>query len=122
MYRKVFELLKQSEKDAYDEKLDSSDEDEDIDEFTKLPGFGDSRTSPEQAADFFYMWGTQFVSHKHFKWADVYNPLEGENRWERRQIEKENRKARKTERQTYVQTVKQLVAYIKKRDPRYKAY
>jgi DnaJ family protein A protein 5 len=41
-------------------------------------------------------------------WADEYDSRDAENRWVRRQMEKENEDRRKKEKREYVQTVKQL--------------
>lgn len=37
-------------------------------------------------------------------------------------MEKENKKHRQTEKKTYLKTVKDLMAYVKKRDPRFRDY
>ena len=40
----------------------------------------------------------------------------------RREMEKENKKQRQGEKKTYIKTIKDLVAYVKKRDPRFRQY
>lgn len=40
----------------------------------------------------------------------------------RREMEKENKKERQKEKKHYLKTIKDLVEYLRKRDPRYKAY
>jgi DnaJ family protein A protein 5 len=37
-------------------------------------------------------------------------------------MEKENKKQRQGEKKTFLKTVKDLVAYVKKRDPRFREY
>ncbi len=82
----------------------SDDEDED---YVKAPGFGDSKTNDEQVAQFYRHWES-FHTYKRFMWADEYDSRDAENRWVRRQMEKENEDRRKKEKREYVQTVKQL--------------
>jgi DnaJ family protein A protein 5 len=40
----------------------------------------------------------------------------------RREMEKENKKTRQEERKAYVKTIKDLLSYVRKRDPRFIAY
>lgn len=37
-------------------------------------------------------------------------------------MEKENKKQRQGQKKTYIKTIKDLVAYVKKRDPRFRQY
>lgn len=37
-------------------------------------------------------------------------------------MEKENKKERLKEKKTYIKTIKDLVSFLKKRDPRYREY
>lgn len=37
-------------------------------------------------------------------------------------MEKENKKERQKEKKNYIKTIKDLVAFLKKRDPRYRDY
>lgn len=46
---------------------------------------------------------------KNFAWAGTHDIREGENRWEKRQMEGENEKERRKEKKTYISTVKDLV-------------
>lgn len=84
---------------------------------TDAPPFGDSSAAPADV-NLFYSYWLNFVTRLSFSWEDEYNPLDAPNRQVRRAIEKENKKARETGRKEYIDIVRALVAYIKKRDPR----
>lgn len=127
VYRNVFEKLKSEEEDAFNYKQENdSDDDDDEDkevvrEFVKPPGFGDSKTSIDAVLEFYNFW-SNFSTYKSFSWADTYDAREAPNRYVRRQIDKENLKERKKERKNYITTIKKLIEFCKRRDPRYKAY
>ena len=53
-----------------------------------------------------------------FSWEDVYDEREAPNRFVRRKMEQENRKARSSARRKFQDQVRQLVAYAKRRDRR----
>ncbi|GBG27919.1 DnaJ-like subfamily C member 21 [Hondaea fermentalgiana] len=82
-----------------------------------MPAFGNSKTSDKDVESFYGRW-SGFISKLSFGWADLYNPNEAVNRYQRRLIDKENRKARDMERRAYNEQVRNLVGYIKKRDKR----
>ena len=48
--------------------------------------------------------------------------MDDEGRFVRRIIERENNKFRKKEKKTYLETIKKIVDFCQKRDPRYKEY
>jgi len=113
VYREVFEKIKYEEEQAY-KNLDEVSED-----YVKPPGFGDAKTGLSSVGDFYQFWSS-FSSYKTFAWADEYNPSEAPNRYVRRQIDKENKKERQREKKNYIKTIKELVEYVKRRDPRYR--
>ena len=55
-----------------------------------------------------------------FEYANKYNLSDAPNRQIRRLMEKDNEKLRKLARKKYIDTVRQLAAFAKKRDPRVK--
>ncbi|CAG8608707.1 3608_t:CDS:2, partial [Diversispora eburnea] len=105
-----------------------NDRDESSKEFYPYPSFGDSNTSPDQdyqipgnsISNFYKMW-TNFTTHKSFKWFDKYRLSEAPDRLFKKVMEKENKKSRDMARKEYNDTVK-VIEFVKKRDPRYKAY
>mmetsp|Transcript_55074 Transcript_55074/g.133805 ORF Transcript_55074/g.133805 Transcript_55074/m.133805 type:complete len:500 (-) Transcript_55074:825-2324(-) len=83
--------------------------------------FGTSDTPWEDVKYFYQSWES-FSSALNFAWEDTYNANEdGQNRWVRRRMEEENRKARKSGRKEYNNDILTLVAFVKRRDPRVKA-
>jgi len=84
--------------------------------------FGTSETSWSVASVFYKYWEC-FSSALNFSWEDTYNAREdAPSRRVRRLMEEENNKARKTAKKVYKNDILQLVAFVKKRDPRMKAH
>jgi hypothetical protein len=81
------------------------------------PEFNDADSSSKEVYAFYNHW-TKFVTKMSFSWEDKYNPKDVPNRQVRRAIEKENKKFRDIEKKKYNDIVRQLAAYIRKRDPR----
>jgi len=105
VYRRAFEEIMKVEIDSGVGNVDP------------MPGFGTSASSDEDVDNFYSRWSS-FTSKLSFGWADLYNPNEAVNRYQRRLIDKENQKARNSERRTYNDQVRSLVNYAKKRDKR----
>ena len=89
----------------------------------ELPtNFGNSTTSWEVLSVFYKSWEC-FSSALNFAWEDTYNAREdAPSRRVRRLMEEENNKARKAAKKVYKNDILQLVAFVKKRDSRYKAH
>merc|ERR1712062_346749 len=69
-----------------------------------------------------YNYGSSYCTPRTFSWKDKYDTRQAENRWMRRKMEQENkveRDAAKKERNT---VVRNLVAYVRKRDKRVLAH
>ncbi|GAA5949626.1 hypothetical protein JCM21900_002476 [Sporobolomyces salmonicolor] len=83
------------------------------------PSFGDS--SCPTAADLrsFYRTWENFSTEKDFAWKDLYRIEESMPRWHRREIEKENQRARQAAKREYNEAVRKLVLFVRRRDPRY---
>lgn len=105
VYRRAFEEIMKVEIDSGVGNVDP------------MPGFGTLASSDEDVDNFYSRWSS-FTSKLSFGWADLYNPNEAVNRYQRRLIDKENQKARNSERRTYNDQVRSLVNYVKKRDKR----
>ncbi|KAI0048979.1 DnaJ-domain-containing protein [Auriscalpium vulgare] len=116
IYRNLFDRL------AFDEKLYDPD--------AALPSFGyaawdwagPSKEQKHEAARTFYNYWLNFVTMKDFSWMDQWNVSEAPDRRVRRLMERDNKKARDDGRKEYNDTVRTLVMFIRKRDPRYKAH
>ncbi|KAE8166173.1 hypothetical protein BDV40DRAFT_13136 [Aspergillus tamarii] len=87
----------------------------------KYPTFGNCNADPEEVVRPFYAtWGS-FSTKKSFAWKDVYRYSEAPDRRVRRLMEKENKRLREDAIREFNEAVRSLVAFVKKRDPRYKS-
>lgn len=84
-------------------------------------GFGMGNTNIEKVLKFYDDWDNM-TTYKSFVWKEEWDTKEAPNRWVRREMEKENKKERQKERKFYIKTIKDLISYLKKRDPRYQDY
>ncbi|BGP03892.1 J protein JJJ1 [Rhodotorula toruloides] len=83
------------------------------------PGFGTSSTNDVADIRAFYSAWTNFSTEKDFAWKDVYKMEEEMPRWQRREIEKENQRARQAAKREYNEAVRNLVMFVRRRDPRW---
>ncbi|XP_057397115.1 dnaJ homolog subfamily C member 21 [Balaenoptera acutorostrata] len=111
VYRSVFEMIAK-------EELESSLE-EDVEDF---PTFGDSQSDYDTVVHPFYAYWQSFCTQKNFAWKEEYDTRQASNRWEKRAMEKENKKIRDKARKEKNELVRQLVAFIRKRDRRVQAH
>ncbi|EHA20143.1 hypothetical protein ASPNIDRAFT_179063 [Aspergillus niger ATCC 1015] len=89
-------------------------------EFIAYPTFGCRGDDFEKVVRPFYVaWGG-FSTKKSFAWKDVYRYSEAPDRRVRRLMEKENKRLRDEGIREFNDAVRSLVAFVKKRDPRYK--
>ncbi|EGR29481.1 hypothetical protein IMG5_154640 [Ichthyophthirius multifiliis] len=116
IYSEVFEKIKNEEWNAYEYTDDPEVESQ---KYFKPEPFGNSQSSKKEVIEF-YKWWSNFFSYKSFSWCDEYNINEAPNRWERRQMEKINKKERFQEKKKYIKTIKELVEFVRRRDPRWK--
>lgn len=79
--------------------------------------FGDAEAEWAAVRDFYREWEA-FSSVKTFSFADKWNLTEAPNRDYRRAMERENKKERARVKKEFNSTVRELVAFVKKRDPR----
>lgn len=94
--------------------------------FARVYGSGDIRDSPTLGGrdtpysnvSTFYNYWQGFSTVKDFGWCDEYDILQAPNRKVRRLMEEENKKIRKRERREFNDSVRQLAAFVKKRDKR----
>ncbi|KAK8196861.1 uncharacterized protein BKA78DRAFT_245738 [Phyllosticta capitalensis] len=83
------------------------------------PGFGSADDQYEDGVKNFYaVWGA-FSTKKSFAWMDKYRYSDAPDRRTRRFLEKENAHFREEGIREFNDAVRQLVAFVRKRDPRY---
>ncbi|OXB79156.1 UNVERIFIED_CONTAM: hypothetical protein H355_006615 [Colinus virginianus] len=92
---------------------------EDIEEF---PTFGYSHSDYDTVVHPFYAYWQSFCTQKNFAWKEEYDTRQASNRWEKRAMEKENKKTRDKAKKERNELVRQLVAFIRKRDRRVQAH
>ncbi|MBN3274847.1 DJC21 protein, partial [Polyodon spathula] len=105
VYRNLFETI------VNEEQENSKEEEE-------FPTFGDSQSDYDTVVHLFYAYWQSFCTRKNFAWKEEYDTRQASNRWEKRAMEKENKKTREKARKERNELVRQLVAFIRKRDKR----
>jgi DnaJ family protein A protein 5 len=83
------------------------------------PAFGTAESGYEAHVRGFYAAWAGFATAKTFFWADRYRTADAEDRRMRRAIEKENKKLRDEAVREFNDAVRALVAFVRRRDPRY---
>lgn len=82
-----------------------------------FPRAGNSKSHFNETRMFYKIWSS-FQTVKTFAWCDEYRYSSAPDRRTRRLMEKENKKLRDQARKEYNETVRKLIAFIKKLDPR----
>ncbi|RHZ52183.1 hypothetical protein CDV55_100219 [Aspergillus turcosus] len=90
-------------------------------EFVDYPTFGSRSDTFEDVVRPFYAVWSSFSTKKSFAWKDIYRYSEAPDRRVRRLMEKENKRLREEGIREFNEAVRSLVAFVKKRDPRYKS-
>lgn len=103
---------------ALEERLACQWEDQDIVDY---PSFGTRDDDFEAVVRPFYAAWTGFSTRKSFAWKDAYRYSDAPDRRVRRLMEKENRRLRDEAIREFNDAVRSLVAFVKRRDPRYRA-
>jgi DnaJ family protein A protein 5 len=88
-------------------------------EATDYPEFGSADDNYEDVAKPFYRVWINFSTKKSFSWKDQYRTSDAPDRATRRLVEKENKKFRDEGIREFNDAVRALVAFVRKRDPRY---
>lgn len=83
------------------------------------PSFGHKDDEYDGVVRDFYAAWDGFASAKSFAWLDVYRLSDAPDRYTRRLAEKENKKHRDDGRREFNDAVRALIAFVRKRDPRY---
>ncbi|XP_061874003.1 dnaJ homolog subfamily C member 21 isoform X2 [Colius striatus] len=111
VYRQVFEKIAKEEMEYVTQ--------EDTEEF---PMFGYAQSDYDTVVHPFYAYWQSFCTRKNFAWKEEYDTRQASNRWEKRAMEKENKKTREKARKERNELIRQLVAFIRKRDKRVQAH
>ncbi|XP_069819228.1 dnaJ homolog subfamily C member 21 isoform X2 [Dendropsophus ebraccatus] len=111
VYRHVFDLIVKEEMES---KVNEEGE--------EYPTFGDSQSDYDTVVHPFYAYWQSFCTVKNFAWKEEYDTRQASNRWEKRAMEKENKKTRDKARKERNELVRELVAFIRKRDKRVQAH
>ncbi|KDE07297.1 hypothetical protein MVLG_02517 [Microbotryum lychnidis-dioicae p1A1 Lamole] len=85
------------------------------------PTFGTKESDYESVVKKFYTGWLDFATEKEFGWLDQYKLEDGMERRMKRAIEQENKRLRQGGRREYNETVRNLVLYVRRRDPRWQA-
>jgi DnaJ family protein A protein 5 len=108
--RETFEKLAREEEAAADwEGLD----------IPEYPPFGHKEDAYEDVVKEFYAGWAGFSTKKTFSWRDAHRYTDAPDRRIRRLMEKENKKLRDDGIREFNDAVRTLVAFVRKRDPRY---
>ncbi|KAJ4324964.1 hypothetical protein N0V94_001018 [Neodidymelliopsis sp. IMI 364377] len=83
------------------------------------PSFGHKDDDYDGVVRDFYATWNGFATVKSFAWLDVYRLSDAPDRYTRRLAEKENKKYRDDGRREFNDAVRTLIAFVRKRDPRY---
>ncbi|KAK4664429.1 uncharacterized protein QC763_505440 [Podospora pseudopauciseta] len=86
---------------------------------THYPPFGKAEDDYNTVGKSFYNVWSSFSTRKSFQWKDVHHLAHAPDRRIRRLMEKENKKLRDEGIREFNDAVLSLVAFVKKRDPRY---
>ena len=116
VYGKVFADILEEEEEA---RMEDFDREEQLPSYKNAPKFGNSTAASVEVSEFYEYWESQFTTAKTFAWADEHKTSKDYERRVNRMIDQDNKKARTRERKTYMDTIKRLVEYVRKRDPRY---
>lgn len=84
------------------------------------PSFGHADDAYDDVVKPFYAAWNGFATQKSFSWEDIYRYSEAPDRRVRRMMEKENKRLREDGVREFNDAVRSLVAFVKKRDPRFK--
>lgn len=129
-YRRLFALIAEEDRVAAPypgEEHENDFADPDRDDAYWYVGFGHPNTpyvdeSGRRDVRQFYQFWTNFSSRKNFAWKDKYDLRDAQDRRVKRLMEKDNKRARDAARREYNDAIRALAVFIRRRDPRFKAY
>jgi DnaJ family protein A protein 5 len=88
-------------------------------EVPDYPDFGTAEEDYEEVVKPFYRVWINFTTKKTFSWRDVYRSADAPDRATRRLVDKENKRLRDEGIREFNDVVRSLVAFVRKRDPRF---
>ncbi|RDD36930.1 DnaJ-like protein subfamily C member 21 [Trichoplax sp. H2] len=109
VFQYVFETIAKEE-EPYKESEESA------------PSFGFSNSDYDEVVRVFYAYWQSYSSAFSFVWLEEYDTRQAPNRRTQRLMEKENKKLRDAARKERNENIRELVAYLRKRDKRVKAH
>lgn len=92
------------------------------DEGVEIPTLGRSNSDYETCVGPFYNFWLNYCSPRSFVWAEKHDTRDAQDRYVRRQMEKENKKLRDKAKKERNEEVRQIVALVRKKDKRVEAY
>ncbi|XP_068893389.1 dnaJ homolog subfamily C member 21 [Tenebrio molitor] len=108
VYRNVFDQIIKEDLEFIDDK----------EEFCEIPRFGDSKSDYDEVVGPFYSYWSSYCTKKSYVWRDPYDIKETRDRRVLKLIEKENKKVRQKAKKERNEEVRNLVAFVRKRDKR----
>lgn len=108
VYGDVFDTIQQTEPPLEEGEMESR---------STPPSFGDSQTEYSEVRAF-YAYYFDFTSRRSFQFKELYNLNAAGNRMAKRDMEKENQRARREGRKEHNKAIIKLAEYVKKKDPR----
>lgn len=112
VYREVFNTVATEDIEYMDSEL----------EFDLIPKFGDSKSDYEKVVGPFYAYWQSYCTKKSYAWLSEHNINEHRERRIIKIIEKENKKIQQKARKERSDEIRNLVAFVRKRDKRVAAY
>ncbi|VDD83348.1 unnamed protein product [Mesocestoides corti] len=127
VFRKVFNDISAEERRACDYSSSSNSDEDDTTKHSNangtasFPTFGHANSDYESVVRPFYVFWEGFVTRKSYSWVEPYDTRRMTSRIERRAAEAENRKAREAAKKERNEEIRQLVAFVHRRDKRVEA-
>ncbi|GMT16946.1 hypothetical protein PFISCL1PPCAC_8243, partial [Pristionchus fissidentatus] len=111
VYREVFETLTEEDRDFHDDHKDGN-----------YPQFGDAASDPEEIVTKFYGFWMSFCTVRSFTWMEEYDIRQAPNRPTMKAMERENEKMRQAAKAERNEQIRDLAAFVRKKDPRVAVY
>lgn len=102
-------------------KLASEDSEYLTEDDPEIPSFGKSDSPYEEVAEFYSYW-MSYSTKKSYVWLDPYSIKDAPNRKVAKLLEKENKKVRDKAKKERNEEIRNLVAFVRKRDKRVHAW
>lgn len=107
VYRKVFDNIAKEDLEFIEDK----------EEFCVIPSFGNSQTDYEKVSEFYNYW-LNYSTKKSYTWLDPFDIRDLRDKKYIKLVEKENKKVRLKAKKERNEEVRNLVAFVRKRDKR----